>query len=272
MDRRALPMPDFKTHLEKGTFAVPEHMLHFQLIAIWEELLNVQPISIEDNFFDLGGHSLLAIRLLDRIEQVFHQKLQFTTLFINPTIEGLARVLETKVGNDIQLPIIAVQKGEAKRPFFFLHGQWHGDGFYCYPLAKALGKDQPFYAIPPYRESDAQALPTIEEIAASHIKALQSIQSAGPYTLGGWCNGALVAYEMAQQLHAQGQAVNSLILLNPADITPPKRLRSASKLIRQIGKLFHLSSEKQFHCFLRINHVSCYLIYPDYRKDQRLYS
>ena len=89
-------------------------MLHFQLIAIWEDLLNVHPIGIRDNFFNIGGHSLLAVLLLERIEQVFQQKLQFNTLFINPTIEELAEVLQAKVGNDLQLPIIAIQSWRSK--------------------------------------------------------------------------------------------------------------------------------------------------------------
>ncbi len=266
VDQRALPIPDFSSRSIKEDFVAPKHMLHFQLIAIWEELLNVQAIGIRDNFFNIGGHSLLAVLLLERIEQVFHQKLQFNTLFINPTIEELAEVLQTKVGNDLQLPIIAIQAGEAKQPLFFLHGQWRGDAFYCYPLARALGKEQPFYAIPPYQLSDVTVAPTMEEIAATHIKALQSVQPYGPYTLSGWCNGALVAYEMARQLHAQGQAIDSLILVNPSALTASWRLKSACKLISRIGRLLHLSLDKQLNCFLRLNHISLYLLYADYRE------
>jgi amino acid adenylation domain-containing protein len=266
VDRRALPAPDFSSRTIKEDFVAPKHMLHFQLIAIWEDLLNVHPIGIRDNFFNIGGHSLLAVLLLARIEQVFHQKLQFNTLFANPTIEGLAEVLQTKVGNDLQLPIIAIQAGEAKRPLFFLHGQWRGDAFYCYPLARTLGKEQPFYAIPPYQLSGVTVAPTMEEIAAAHIKTLQSVQPYGPYSLGGWCNGALVAYEMARQLHTQGQAIDSLILVNPSALTPSVRLKSTYKIVSQIGRLFHLSLDKQLNCFLRFNHVSLYLLSADYRE------
>ncbi len=266
VDRRALPVPDRISRVAKEPFVAPRHMLHFQLVAIWEEILNVYPIGIEDNFFDLGGHSLLVIRLLERIEQVFQQKLQMNTIFMKPTIEGLAEVLQKKVGDDLQLPVIAIQSGEAKRPVFFLHGQWNGDAFYCYPLARALGKEQPFYAIPPYQLKNVVVAPTMEEIAMSHIKALQAVQPDGPYVLGGWCNGALVAYEMARQLHAQGQAVDLLILINPSALTPG-RLMSAFKLISRSGRLLHLSSVKQMNFFLRMHHLAWNLLHSTYRES-----
>ncbi|GAC1433599.1 MAG: amino acid adenylation domain-containing protein [Ktedonobacteraceae bacterium] len=267
VDRRALPVPDLFSRAAKEPFVAPRHMLHFQLVAIWEDILNVYPIGIADNFFNLGGHSLLVIRLLERIEQVFHQKLQMNTIFMKPTIEMLAEVLQKKVGDDLQLPVIAIQSGEAKQPFFFLHGQWHGDAFYCYPLARALGKEQPFYAIPPYQLSNVFVAPTMEEIAISHVKALQSVQPNGPYMLGGWCNGALVAYEMARQLHTQGQVVDSLILVNPSALTPPGRLMSVFKLIIRIGKLLHLSPVKQMNFFLRVHHLVWNLLHSTYRES-----
>jgi amino acid adenylation domain-containing protein len=267
VDRRALPAPDFSSRTIKEDNVLPEHMLHFQLIAIWEDLLNVHPIGIRDNFFDIGGHSLLAVLLLERIERVFQHKLQFNTLFANPTIEGLAEILQTKVDKDLQLPIIALQAGEAKQPLFFLHGQWRGDAFYCYPLARSLGKEQPFYAIPPYQLSSVTVTPTMEEMAAAHIKTLQSVQPNGPYWLGGWCNGALVAYEMARQLHAQGQAIDALILVNPSPLTPSRRLKSVYKIVSWAGRLFHLSLAKQQNYFLRLNHISLYLFYPGYQEE-----
>ena len=108
--------------------------------------------------------------------------------------------------------------------------------------------------------------PTMEEIALSHIKALQSVQPEGPYILGGWCNGALVAYEMARQLHAQGQVVDSLILINPSALTLGRQM-SALKLISRSGRLLHLSSVKQMNFFLRMHHLAWNLLYSTYRES-----
>src|SRR5207249_7517229 len=110
---------------------------------------------------------------------------------------------------------VAVQTGGSKRPFFFLHGQFEGNAFFCYSLARDLGQDQPFYVLEPYRFDDLPVPPTFEAMAAAHIKSLREFQHEGPYLLAGWCNGGLVAYEMARQLQAEGQKVDLLVLMDP---------------------------------------------------------
>lgn len=268
IDRRALPELDSCRGTTAETYVAPTHTLHRQLIAIWEELLNVRPIGIRNNFFYLGGNSLLAVQLVDRIEQIFHQNLQLATLFAGPTIEQLAAALQAQVESDSQLPVkvIQIQAGKAKRPLFFLHGNWRGDGFYCYPLARALGTEQPFYALTPYPLDGLRTPPTLEEVAAAHIEALRTEQPNGPYMLGGWCNGALVAYEMARQLYTQGQKVDLLFLVNPAELVPHAHLKWVSNAIRHFGYLLHLSSEKQLNWFLRLYHINNYLHYATFRR------
>jgi len=181
----------------------------------------VRPIGIRDNFFYLGGHSLLAARLVDRIEQVLHKKLSLGTLFASPTIEQLATAFKAQEVNEAQpesdspSPVMAIQTGGSKRPFFFLHRQWkEGNAFFSYPLARDLGADQPFYVLEPYRLESLPVAPTLEAIAAAHLRSLRAVQPEGPYLLGGWCNGALIAYEMARQLHEQGQELDLLVLMD----------------------------------------------------------
>ncbi len=94
IDRCALPAPESARHTEEETFVAPTSMVHYQLIQIWEELLDERPIGIRDNFFLLGGHSLLAVRLVNRIEQRYGKKIPLATLFAGPTIEQLASALQ----------------------------------------------------------------------------------------------------------------------------------------------------------------------------------
>src|SRR6266568_3755424 len=77
--------------------------------------------------------------------------------------------------------VVVIQAGGNKRPFFFLHGQWNSEAFYCYPLARDLGPDQPFYVLEPYTFEGLPVPPTIEAIAATHIKLMRSVQPEGPY-------------------------------------------------------------------------------------------
>ena len=248
VDRKALPAPEQSERTTMETFVAPALPLHFQLVHIWEELLDVRPIGIRDDFFDLGGHSLLAVRLVERIAQICGKKLPLSTLFAGATIEHLATALMGEAKTDSRATLVAVQAGGSRRPFFFLHGQWTGGAFYSRELARSLGPDQPFYLLEPYQFDGLPIPPTFEAIAAAHITSLRSVQPEGPYLLGGWCNGGLVAYEMARQLHAQGQTVDLLVLMDPDP--PASRWKWDRHIIIGLGNLLRLSPGKQVDWFL----------------------
>ncbi len=252
VDRRALPAPQPTKRTAEETFVAPTLLGHQQLIHIWEELLDARPIGIRDNFFHLGGHSLLAAHLVARIEQDFRKKIPLSTLFAGPTIEDMANALYRQEDASSQTPLVAVQLGESRRPFFFLHGDWTGGAFYCFTIASTLGADQPFYVLEPYKVDDQHIPPTLEAMAAAHLKALRAVQPDGPYLLGGFCNGGLVVYEMARQLYAEGQRIDLLVLVNP---TPPGRFRWMRDVISRIGAPIGLNLEKQSDWFLRLRHT-----------------
>jgi thioesterase domain-containing protein len=199
---------------------------------------------------------LLAARLVDRIEQVFGKRLPLTTLFAGPTIEQLALALETEEGM-MRAPIVAVQASGSRKPFFYLHESWDSEAFYCFQLARHLSTDQPFYALAPYHFEDGVVIPTIEEIATKHIQSMRTLQSEGPYLLGGFCNGAIVAYEMARQLHAQGERVECLVLIEPG--YAPLLLLLAHRVINLVGQLCGFTREQRGKCFLRLRHIIKYL-------------
>ena len=157
--------------------------------------------------------------------------------------------------SDARDHVIAVQAKGTKRPFFYLHGDWTGNAFFCFRLAHYLGEDQPFYILTPYDFKSLDALPTIEAMAAAHIKSMRAIQPQGPYLLGGFCNGGLTAYEMARQLHVQGQQIDLLVLM---DSIPP-RTQTICAAIRSSGKLLRLSEAKQLNWYLRMEHAYRYL-------------
>jgi hypothetical protein len=126
--------------------------------------------------------------------------------------------------------VVPLQKG-SKRPFFFLHGQWESMAFYCFPLAQGLGSDQPFYVVEPFTFEHQPVPPAFTEIAATHIKAMRAVQPEGPYLLGGWCNGALMAYEIARQLQEAGQQVDLLVLMNSMALDYPLRYHFTRKAL-----------------------------------------
>jgi amino acid adenylation domain-containing protein len=234
VDRRALPAPEPETG---QPFVAPRDELEIRLARLWEKVLNVRPVGVTDNFFDLGGHSLLVVRLFAEIEQTFGKNLPMTTLFEGPTVSHLAEILRREGWQPSWRSLVALQPNGTRPPFFCIH-EFDGNVFYYLPLARHLGVDQPFFGL------QAQGLDgrhpvhtTIEEMAAHYIAEVRVLQPEGPYYLGGSSLGGLVAYEMAQQLHAQGQAVDMLVLF---DTWSPGHLRLLSLPLRyRVARHFH---------------------------------
>lgn len=216
IDRKALPAPvPVPAESHHDAASLPTDAVEAQILALWEELLPNQIIGVHDQFFDVGGHSLLAVRMIHRLEQLTGQKILLSALFEDATIAHLADVIrgETAPAADIPEPMIAFNPQGSKSPFFFLHGDF-GGGFFCSDLAQLLGPNQPFYVLPPHGVGGSAIPSTIEEMAKDYLPLLQTVQPQGPYQIGGFCNGGLVAYEMAHQLRDAGERVSLLALVD----------------------------------------------------------
>jgi len=221
---KSLQKQNQQNHQEmEETFLAPRDALELQLTQIWQDVLKVHSVGVRDNFFELGGHSLVAITLMDRIQQQFGQNLPLTTLFPAPTIEHLASTLRQPTDERQWSPLVKIQPGGSKQPFFCVPGTG-GNVIYLYHLARHLGSDQPFYGLQA-RGLDGEQMPhtQVEDMAAYYIEALQTVQPQGPYFLGGHSFGSFVAFEMALQLLHQGQEVALLAILDTPASLPPKK-------------------------------------------------
>lgn len=214
IDRKALPTPELKEIYSSATFVSPKTPEEKKLATIWKTVLGLQKVGIDDNFFELGGHSLLAVRLIAEIEQDFGKYLSLATLFQKATIKHQAMLLCQQTDFQSCSPLVAIQPQGTKPPVFFIPGVG-GSAIYFLELARRLGNDQPFYGLQARGlDGDLEPLTTVEEIASEYIKAIQTVEFQGPYRLGGHSFGAVVAFEMAQQLQRQGQPVALLALLD----------------------------------------------------------
>ncbi|MBA3354610.1 MAG: amino acid adenylation domain-containing protein [Pyrinomonadaceae bacterium] len=214
VDRRALPAPEQTRTEQDGAFVAPRNELELQLTKMWEKVLGVQPVGVTDNFFDLGGHSLLAVRLFAQIEKVFGKNLPLATLFQAPTVEQLIPVVSAQESSAPWSSLVPVQPGGSEPPFFGVHGALANVLMYR-GLAHHLGPDQPVYGLQAQGlDGKHEPYTRVEEMAAHYITELRTVQPEGPYYLGGVSFGGIVAFEMAQQLHAQGDKVPLLALFN----------------------------------------------------------
>jgi thioesterase domain-containing protein len=216
VDRKALPAPD-ELRLETiESFIRPRDMVEFQLVRLWEELLGVHPIGVTDNFFELGGHSLLAVKVISRIQQQLGKKLPLAAVFQKATIEHLAMLLRQCEGVVRTSPLVQLHGG-SKLPLIFVHPAG-GSIFHYLNLVQYLDPDQPLYALQAAGlDEDQPVQETVETMAADYISAIREAGLQGPYLLGGWSMGGVVAFEMARQLQAEDEEVALLSLIDSAD-------------------------------------------------------
>jgi amino acid adenylation domain-containing protein len=237
VDRRALPAPD-RSIAGRGGSVGPRDEVEARLAAIWEEVLDARPVGVADSFFDLGGHSLLAVRLMSRIEEQFGRRLPLATLFRGGTVEDLARLLREPAPKQPATPLVAIQPSGAGRPFFCVHPA--GGIVFCFQdLARHLGTDRPFFGLQaPGLDGEREPFTRLEEMAARYIEAIREVQPDGPYHLGGWSLGGLVAFEMAQQLRQGGREVATLALFDvPAPAPDAARKPLPPGVARQLREL-----------------------------------
>ncbi|MGH9020883.1 MAG: non-ribosomal peptide synthetase, partial [Acidimicrobiales bacterium] len=177
------------------------------LVALWQEVIGVRRIGLDDDFFDLGGHSLLAVELFAAIERATGARLRLATIFEAPTVARMAHVLRAS-GVDAEVgSLVALTTTGDRTPIFAVTaGDGNAVGFG--PLARRLGSDQPFYVLQPRGlDGTAPLHRSVEAMAGFYVEEIRTVQPTGPYVLVGRCFGSLVAYEMARQLEATGEVV-----------------------------------------------------------------
>ena len=207
--------------------------LEAELTAMWEQLLGRAPIGIDDDFFALGGHSLLAAAMIDRVEALFGWRVPLGDLLRHPTIEGLATAY-WKLSCAPDTPLVTLRETGARPPLFFIHGDLNGGGFYCGRLARALDPDQPFYALAPLHGRGGRLPVSIEEMATRYIDVIERTRPSGPIALGGYCHGALVAFEIARRLAAT-RTVTTVAMVHPSPVEP--RLAPVDAVVRLLCRL-----------------------------------
>ncbi len=195
-------------------FIAPRTELEVELCQIWQQVLGIEAIGIQDNFFALGGHSLIAVRLFAEIERVWGRNLPLATLLQAQTIASLADVLSQRSWTEPWSSLVAIQPEGTKPPLFCMH-PIGGNILEYYPLVQYLGTERPIYGLQSQGLDGKQApLASIEAMASQYIDEIATVQPHGPYFLAGYSFGGLLTFEIAQQLQARGERVELLALLD----------------------------------------------------------
>lgn len=218
-------------------YAPPRDATEKTLAELWAKLLGVEGVGIRDSFFDLGGHSLIAVRLFNEIGDKFKIDLPMSVLMQSPTIEALATLVrggpfvEGSEGSATEASegekaaaapalrfrhVVPMHAGPVagRTPLFVVAGMF-GNVLNLSHLAHLLGEERPFYALQARGlYGDVAPHESFEEAAADYIEEIVQVQPKGPYLLGGFSGGGLIAYEMARQLLARGEQVLAVLMLD----------------------------------------------------------
>ena len=210
VDRNNLPSPAEIGRRHSPT--PPRTALERRLLKIWQEVLSVSPLGIDDSFLDLGGDSLACAMIAARVEDETGYPFPPDGLVESTTVAQLANDLQSGDARRVSSLVPIAPNGSAA-PLFLVHDLNGAVGRYV-ELARRLGPDQPVWGLR-YRGAHK----TIESMAAQYLQEIRTVQPSGPYRLGGWCFGAVVALEIARQLNAAGEEVTllALIAIGPFD-------------------------------------------------------
>ncbi len=226
--------------------AAPADALERYLVEVWIRTLGIPDVGVETGFYELGGQSLLALQVFNELHRKFKVRLPLSAMVEHSTIRALAAHLRAvaQIPDEADPqpappdgsrspsagpPATATPKGTAwstvvalqprgELPPFFCVAGLGGNPMNLRVLARALGRQQPFYALQ-HRGVDGVLRPheSIEAMAAEFIADMRKVQAAGPYYIGGYSFGGLAAYEMAQQLLRAGESVAGVVLLDTSN-------------------------------------------------------
>ena len=234
IDKKRLPIRDLLNIVEENVFISPINKNQELIASIWGEALDIKKVSIKDDFFELGGHSMIAIKVMIEVEKQSGIRLPLSTLFENPTVEKLAKLLELKIEKQPD-SLVVIRATGSKPPIYLVHGG--GMNVLVFrSMAQFLDQEQPVYALQALGlNGETLFYYSIEEIAKKYLSEILEQNPNGPYQLTGYSLGGKIAFEMAKQLRVLGKTVKMLGIF---DTYIHKQDAGLSKIMSKIERQF----------------------------------
>lgn len=188
------------------------------LTKLFQRALGSRVVGVDDNFFDLGGHSMKAARLFALIERELKITAPLAALYEAPTPRTLANMLASGISQERWQALVPIHEGGDRIPLFLVHGA-EGNVLLYRGLSKHLGQDQPVYGLQSVGlDGKTPVDGNFERVARRYVEEIRAVQTEGPYMLGGYCLGGVIAMEMARQLIQDGQTVGLLAMIENFNI------------------------------------------------------
>jgi thioesterase domain-containing protein len=200
-----------------------ENELERALLRLWREMLESDSIGIDDDFFEKGGDSLMAMQMLLEAEKIIGRSIPSSMFVDRSTIAQFAAGLMSGEPSQAR-PLIQIQGGNKRPPLFFFHGDYNG-GYYTRRIARLLGPDQPFISVSPHGVGPEVIPESIEAMASDRLPLFLDSRPEGAFRLAGYCNGGMVALDLAKRLVEAGRQVDAVFLID----TPTLNFRPAAR-------------------------------------------
>ena len=213
-----------------GDYVQPRNEVEQKLAELWQSVLDMPQVGIQDSFFELGGTSLQAAKLFARIADVFGKNLPLSTLFEAQTVETIAPLLTGEVETSRWSSLVKIQGNGSRPPLFCVHGA--GGNILMYKeLVPYLPPDQPVYGLQAVGLDGRAPILYLQDMAKLYADEILQAQPTGPYFLLGLSIGGMLAMEIGRLLQSQGQTVALLAMIDALGPGYPKLLPLKSRLI-----------------------------------------
>ncbi len=243
VNRSALPDPTVAA--ERPGLEAPLSKGEEAMLEVWRDVMELPFLGPDDDFFDAGGHSLLAMRLVSRIKRDLGLQIGLAQLLRTGTVRSLVHALEVPVKVDDEplryvVPILDLDP--RLRNLFIVHGAG-GDILTFRALGHLLEDRINVLGVQAAGVDGVSPLhASAEEMVAGYFEEIRRIQPDGPYLLGGFSTGGLIAVELARRLRSEGQAVERLVFLDvfhpsvqPREIPRAEHLQKLFKIGPRYG-------------------------------------
>ena len=211
VDREALPAVQ---QARNPAPAAPRDSLEITLLHLWRTILDTPHLGVTDDFFAVGGHSLAALQLVAAIRRELDATISIESVFTTPTVEQMA-VAVRAAGHDTRRRCLVPLQPAGTRPPIFLAHALGGTVLRYGPLAGLLRPDQPLWGLQSCGVHPDNPLDqSVEAMAERYLDEIRASHPDGPYVIGGYSCGGLVALEMAQQLRETDDPPATLFMID----------------------------------------------------------
>jgi len=238
IDRKALPLPAERYHQKQENFIAPATPTEKTLAEIWQDVLNIAQIGIDDNFFDLGGTSLMVIRIINQVNEKTGSNLRLASLYQLPTIRQLSHKIDTKTTKDIS-PIVLLKKGEGTPLFIF--PPWSSYPTIFNEFVNSYPGKNPLYGIIYTEDTEDFPFNNLQSYVQYLVKHIKAIHPSGPYGLLGYSLGARTVLEVGIQLQQAKDDVELLGVISHYPSYPKKGLFLSRRVHDEIRVFWNIS-------------------------------